>query len=158
MNPIAQLQLRDCLVEILHVDANPDFHPRASGEYESQLAVDFSFHRAEGKPAFRVDLDVQVNSNDGDFQKAPYRIWIKTRTFLEFDRDFPEKKMPQLLGPNGLAMAYGIARGVVAQATGTAMHGKCIIPSVNFVDLLKLKAQSTSPKVRATKGTKRRTQ
>jgi preprotein translocase subunit SecB len=153
MNPIAPLLLREFPVETLHVDANPNFNAADSDQYESKLAVDFGFHRAEGKPSFRIDLDVRVNLTDVDFDRAPYRIWIKTQTFLEFDPGFPEENIPKMLGPNGLAMAYGIARGIVGQSTGTSLHGRFILPTVNFVELLRMKsmnaAQKTKPRRRS---------
>jgi preprotein translocase subunit SecB len=157
MNPIAPLQLREFLVETLHVDANPQFQAAKSDEYESQLSVDFGFHRAAGKPAFRVDLDVRVNPTESGFKRAPYRIWIKTQTFLEFDVGYPEQDIPKMLGPNGLAMAYGIARGIVGQSTGIAIHGRFMLPTVNFVELLRLKARNVPHKAGPRKMAKRKT-
>jgi len=47
-----------------------------------------------------------------------------------------------MIGLNGLVILYGTARGIVAQATANCLHGKFILPSVNFVELVKKKAQS----------------
>lgn len=142
MNQISPLQLREYFIESLHLDANPDYHAVAGTTYESKLGVDFDFKRNEDAPIFRVDLDVRINPTDESYARAPYRIRIKTQTILEFDESFPEADIPKLLGPNGLAMAYSIARGILGQATGTALHGKFILPTVNFVELLKAKAKA----------------
>ena len=146
MKTISPLQLRDYFIESLHVDANPNFKAGAGNFYESKLGVDFDFKKREDGPMFRVDLDVRVNPTEESYSKGPYRIQIKTQTLLEFDPSFPKADIPRLLGPNGLAMAYAIARGIVGQATGTSLHGKFLLPTVNFIELLKAKSQSITAK------------
>ena len=74
---------------------------------------------------------------------------IKLQTILEFAENYPDDQINELLGPNGLAMAYSIARGIVGQATGTSLHGKFILPTVNFIELLKAKAQQSQAKTPA---------
>lgn len=146
MNPISALQLRDYLIESLHVDANPNFKGKDGVVYPSDIGIEFDFKKREDGPLFRIDLEIQLNPTEESYAKAPYRIRIKTQTVLEFEPSFPEKDIPRLLGPNGLAMAYSIARGIVGQATGTSLHGKFILPTVNFVELLKAKSQSAATK------------
>ncbi len=144
MNPISPLQLRDYFIESLHVDANTSFKAEEDKSFESKLLVDFDFLKRDGGSTFRIDLDVKVNPTEESFKNASYRIRIKTQTFLEFDPSFPETDIPKMLGPNGLAMAYSIVRGIVGQATGTSLHGKFMLPTVNFIELIKVKAQSKS--------------
>lgn len=144
MNPISPLQLRDYFIESLHVDANIGFSPKEGEAYTSDLSVNFDFKKKDEAPVFRIDLDVIVNPTDEGFRRAAYRLRIKTQTFLEFDPSFPESDIPNLLGPNGLAMAYSIVRGIVGQATGTSLHGKFVLPTVNFVELIKAKVQGQS--------------
>lgn len=134
------LQLREYSLELLLVEANANFVGGAANSYENQLNVDFDFKRDHGTKNFQVILDVDVNPAKEMFEKATYRIKIKLRTNLEFEGDYPEEQIPNLLGPNGLAMAYSIARGIVGQATGTSLHGKFILPTVNFIEVLKAKA------------------
>lgn len=141
-NLISPLQLKDYSLIQLHVEANPEFRPPQTGEYKGSFGVNFDFRRQEGSKVFRVDLNIVVNSQKEVFINSPYRIQILLQAVLEFEGDYPEDQIPHLLGPNGLAMTYAIARGIVGQATGTSLHGKFILPTVNFVELLRKKLKS----------------
>ena len=48
-------------------------------------------------------------------------------------------------------MQYGLARGEVAQVTSNGMHGKFILPSVNFVELAKAEAKAKVKKKKSLK-------
>lgn len=145
-NVIAQLQLRDYYLTLLNVEANHNFKSEEGKPIHSIMGVDFNFYKKKDEPKFKIVLDIFVNLKDEDFKKSEYRIRIKVDSFLEFDPSFPEKDIPHLLVPNGLAMTYSIARGIVGQATGTSLHGKFLLPSVNFIELIKNKIESKSKK------------
>lgn len=144
MNPISPLQLRDYYVESLHVEANKSFKANENKPHESTLLVDFDFLKRDDGPLFRIDLDVKINPTEESFRDAPYRIHIRTQTYLDFDPSTPKSEIARMIGPNGLAMAYSIARGIVGQATGTSLHGKFLLPTVNFVELIKAKAKRST--------------
>jgi len=144
------LQLRDYLIELLQVEANPDFVAAEGTSYEGSVGVEFDFRRQEETKLFRVDLDIVVNPTQEMLVRAPYRIRIKFQTILEFEGEYPEEQIPALLGPNGLAMAYSIARGIVGQTTASSLHGKFILPTVNFMELLKHKAEAMEESAKKT--------
>ena len=77
------------------------------------MEVNFNFFRKEDEPKFKIELD----------------------------SSYPESDFSRLLIPNGLAMTYSIARGIVGQATCTSLHDKSILPLINFVELMKDGAQ-----------------
>jgi len=137
------LQLKDYFIESLHVDANPSFSKDTTTSYPSALNVNFDFRKRDDAPVFRIDLEVNVNPTEETFKEAPYRIRIKTQTFFEYDAAIPKEEVSKLLGPNGLAMAYSIIRGIIGQATGTSLHGKFVLPTVNFIALLEEKARAS---------------
>jgi preprotein translocase subunit SecB len=139
INPIAQLQLRDYSLLLLTVEANPDFIYDQGKPIPSKFGVNFDFYKKNNEHNFKIILDVMVNLNDGDFKKSEYRIRVKLESYFEFDKTIAEHDIPKLIIPNGLAMTYSTARGIVGQATGTAMHGKYLLPSVNFIELIKEK-------------------
>jgi preprotein translocase subunit SecB len=143
MNPISPLQLKDYFIESLHVDANPSFSKDTTTSYPSALALSFDFKKRGDAPVFRIDLEVNVNPTEETFKEAPYRIRVKTQTFFECDPKISEEETSKLLGPNGLAMAYSIIRGIIGQATGTSLHGKFVLPTVNFIALLEEKARAS---------------
>ena len=136
------MQLRDYVLLGLHLQANTDFVSTKNQAYEGQVGINFDFKKQEHEPIFRVDLQVDINPSEEAFKRAPYRISIALQAFVEFDKAISEDKISTLLGPNGLAMTYAIARGIVGQATGTSLHGKFLLPTVNFIDLLEKKYSS----------------
>ncbi len=142
MNPISPMQLRDYVLLGLHLQANTEFDGSKNKPYEGQIGINFDFKKQELEPVFRIDLQVDINSSEEAFKRAPYRIRIALQAFVEFDKSISEDKISTLLGPNGLAMTYAIARGIVGQATGTSLHGKFLLPTVNFIELLEKKYSS----------------
>jgi len=50
-----------------------------------------------------------------------------------------------MIAPNGLAILYGIARGTVTHMTGCSRFGKIVLPSVNFIELIRRKGQEEFP-------------
>ena len=145
-NVIAQLQLRDYFLLLLNVEANPAFVRKEGEPIPSNMGVNFNFFRKGKEAKFKIELDVVVNPNDEDFKKSEYRIRIKMESYLEFDFSVSEKDISSLLIPNGLAMTYSIARGIVGQATGTSLHGKFLLPAVNFIELIKQKIETEQKK------------
>ncbi|MBP6671685.1 MAG: protein-export chaperone SecB [Bacteroidetes bacterium] len=145
-NLIAQLQLRDYSILFLSVEANQNIVTNVGDQVSSSLEIDFDLYRKDREPNFKLLLDVNVNPREKDFQRAEYRIRIKLQSFLEFAPSLPEHEIPKILVPNGLAMTYSIARGVVGQATGTSLHNKFMLPSVNFIELIKQKIENGTKK------------
>jgi hypothetical protein len=50
-----------------------------------------------------------------------------------------------MIAPNGLAILYGFARGTVTHMTGCSRFGKIVLPSVNFIELIRRKGQEEFP-------------
>ncbi len=140
------MQLKDFVVQLLHVEANPEFHPHRGSPTKDDLSVNFEMKQRKDGAQFRIDLDVRLNDSEARYKKCAYRIHIRIYGLFEFDRNTPKEDVDKLLGPNGLAMAYSVARGIVAEATGTSLHGKIMLPTVNFIELLKRKAESAKGK------------
>jgi preprotein translocase subunit SecB len=67
---------------------------------------------------------------------------LKLTGFFCFVEGTDEEIINKMIGPSGLSILYGVARGVVAQVTGNSWHGKFILPSMNFIELMKGKAQA----------------
>lgn len=143
------MQLRDYHLLYLQVEVNPNFKQDETSKAPSKFGVNFNFSRQKELPIFKVELDVAVNLEEKDFANGPYRIRIKLQSFIEFDPSFPESEIPKLLPPNALAMTYSIARGIVGQATGTSLHNKFLLPTVNFIELIKDKIEREKKKKKA---------
>ena len=161
---ISPLQLRDYSLLSLHVEANEAFAFAAKPEYESAVGFDFDLSEHADGRVYRIRLTVFINQHEKIFLRAPYRISITLLGFFEIPvQDSGEELSKALLMPNGLAMMYSIARGIVGQATGTSLHGKFLLPTVNFVEVLKEKAHGqvgkkkdrSTPVQRSSKRTKK---
>lgn len=61
-----------------------------------------------------------------------------------------------MIAPNGLSMLYGVARGVVANATAMSWHGKFVLPSLNLIEIIKRKSEAESEKGNKTRKTKKK--
>lgn len=144
---ISPLQLRDYSLIALHVETNESFTRSANGSFESAIGFDFDMREHTEKNLYRLSLTVLINKDERSFRRAPYRISITLYGIFEsVEKREEAEKAKQLLFPNGLAILYSIARGIVGQATGTAMHEKFVLPMVNFFEVLKDKVNTLTLK------------
>jgi preprotein translocase subunit SecB len=58
-------------------------------------------------------------------------------SYLEFDKTFPEENKKKLLLPNGLAMTYSLARGIISEMTSQSLNGRYLLPTINFIEVIK---------------------
>ncbi len=157
MSSLSPMQLKDFVIQLLHIEANPNFHAHDGARVTDKLDIDFQMKERRGGGQFRIDLDVNVNGQEAQFKKCAYRIHTVVYALFEFDRDTPKDEADKLLGLNGVAMAYSIARGIVADATGTSLHEKYLLPTVNFVDLMREKTGKSGKKAPGRKSRRDRT-
>lgn len=146
MSSLSPMQLKDFVVQLLHVEANPAFHPHDGAKVSDKLDIDFQMKERKGGGQYRIDLDVWVNKTEAEYRKCAYRIHVIVYALFEFEKDTPKAEIDKLLGLNGVAMAYSIVRGAVADATGTSLHEKYLLPTVNFVELMREKADRSGRK------------
>lgn len=142
MSWISPLQLKDYVLISLHVDANRELIFRANAEYETEIVFDFDFNKKNDESLFQLRLNILINQDEKIYRQAPYRINIILHAVFEIkDKELSEETIQGLLMPSGLAMTYSIARGIVGQTTGTSLHGKYLLPTVNFTKVLEDKAR-----------------
>lgn len=137
---LALLEIDEYFVDEFSLEVNPVCAFKE--EYDSDFDVDFSIARSsDGKPKFEVKLFLEVNKKDEIFSKAPYRIDLQVTGYFHFDEGTDENKIKTMITPNGLAILYGIARNLVSQMTGVGRYGRFLLPSVNFIEIIKDKAK-----------------
>ncbi len=134
----ALLDIDDFFVEELAVKANPEYIEEASGD--NKVSISFDIMRKGEEPLFMISMSIDINKSKKAFSTAPYQLHLKLNGFFSFPEGTEEETIKKMIGLNGLVILYGTARGFVAQATANCLHGKFILPSVNFVELLKRKA------------------
>lgn len=141
MNPLPSLRIDQYFVDELRVKVNPKF--RESKETpESKLTASLSIKRKGSLPEFMIVIELEVNGAAEDFHVNPYYVFLKITGYFSFIEGTGEPVIERMIALNGPAILYGIARGIVAQATGNCVHDKFILPTVNFVEVTKEKART----------------
>ena len=139
----AQLNINDYVVEELTVRGNADYK-KTEKAHEGQIDIAFNAKRKDKEPLFMITMLIELNKSKQDFANNAYYVFIKINGFFGFPKDTGEETMQKMISLNGLVMLYGMARGVVAQATANGAHGKFILPAVNFIELIKKSSMSKS--------------
>lgn len=129
------LNIDQFFVEEIHVKANPAYREQKKPAHETKLEASMSIKRKEKFPEFMVSIELDINKSEKDFKTNPYCIVLKIIGFFSFVKGTDEQTMERMIRLNGSAILYGIARGVVAQATCNSIHDKFILPTVNFVEI-----------------------
>ena len=135
----ALLEIDEYSIDGFNFQVNPSFN----GEKEShnELDVDFNIGRATtGEARFEVRLFISLNQKDEQFAQAPYRMNLNVAGYFHFPDETEEDTIKKMIAPNGLSILYGIARGTVSHMTGCSRFGKVVLPSVNFIELIKARA------------------
>jgi preprotein translocase subunit SecB len=133
----AQLNITDYVVDELTVRSNPDYQRSSDKEAKGEIKIGFNVKRKDKEPLFMITMIIEVNKSKPAFTNSPYYVYLNIRGFYEFGKGTDEDTMQEMIGLNGLVMLYGVARGIVAQASANGVHGKFVLPSVNFVELIK---------------------
>jgi preprotein translocase subunit SecB len=141
---LALLNFDEYFVEEVYVKANPKFEKKDWNE--GAIAISFDIKRKEMEPNFMIPMAIKLNHAKKDSLNAPYQIILRITGFFSFPKGTDEETIHKMIGLNGLSILYGVARGVVAQATANCPHGKFILPSVNFIELMKSKAKESRTK------------
>lgn len=128
--PASPLLLKSFWVERLHVDADQSWEP---GGESSPLPINgrTEIVALEGGAGYIVRLNVSTKRVRSPL---PYGFDVTVAGNFMFPASFPEKEKDRFIHLNGSAILYGIARGLIASASGIGPHGPATLPSVNFVD------------------------
>ena len=144
---ISPLHLDHFWVEELIVKSTPPGPGGSHPKKEQYLfrEVDFDVEHHSEKNLFRVRLVVEIEA-DPDANTPPplsqFRIVILgIFSFSEgTDQEFIDKITPL----NQVAILYGIARGLAASIPIMERTGALLLPSVNFLEVLRMKTEENS--------------
>lgn len=151
----AQLNLNDYYLDELSFVVNREHVPSAT--LCGTIDLDFDISRNSDNPLdFMISLMVDINPREEDFQKCDYRIHLKLTGFFSFADGTKEETISSMIAPNGLSMLYGVARGVVADATAISWHGKFVLPSMNLVEIIKQKSEAVAKAEKPARKTKKK--
>ena len=140
----ALLEIDQYFVDEFSLEVNQKY----DGEQcQFDLEVDYNIGRAsDGQPNFEVSLIVEINRKEEVFSKCPYRVHLLVTGYFHFPEDTPEEKINNMIAPNGLAILYGVARNTVSQMAGVGRHGRVLLPSVNFIEIIQDKEKKKQKK------------
>lgn len=129
------LNISDYFVEELRVKANGAY--KGTSAEEGALETSVGIKRKGKEPHFMIQMKVELNKEKADFDKSRYYVYLDISGFVNFAEGTDEETIKKMIGLNGPAILYGVARGVVAQATANCRHGKFVLPAMNFVKAIK---------------------
>lgn len=137
---LSPLQLRDYHVLDFHLNVNDKFKKIKQNSLKENILFDYSFQKHQSKDNwFRIILYIETNTTNVIRQKTPYSIKLSIGGIFELEASFPDELKKKILLPNGIAMTYSIARGMVAEVTSASINGKYILPTINFIEVIKRK-------------------
>jgi len=139
----ALLQLENYWVENLEVRASADGADRPSAHGAVLPRVNCEIFRAVDDAAYKVDLKLLVGPRMVA-RGLPYEFRLHLWGVFSFEPDTPQEKQEYIIHMSGPAMLYGIARGIIAQATALGPHGKYTLPSINFIELMEREAKKAN--------------
>ena len=137
---LSPLELRQANLLCLDVQVSPswDLKPVVDDPQKYEHTVDVDVRKRRNHWDFRVSLDVTFTPKPDETCRMG-RIHIAVVGLFHLPDETDEALVEKLVPLNCYAILYGIARGVVAQATGMVPGGPFMIPAVNFVETLKQK-------------------
>ncbi|MGC3974148.1 MAG: hypothetical protein QM771_07165 [Nitrospira sp.] len=88
---------------------------------------------------FMVALVIVVEPSAMAPALDPYHINMRIEGYFTFQPGSAaiQSEKERMVSLNGCSILMGLARGLVAQSTGVSEFGKYLLPSVNFVEILK---------------------
>lgn len=145
------LDFNEYFVDEVSVRSIPGFSRKDVQEF--QLSFNFDIKQQAEKPLFMICMQIGSPPEEkAEDSRYPYAFDMKITGYFSFAPETDKETMHRMIGPNGLSMLYGVARGLMAQITANGRHGKFLLPSVNFIEILKeraaemVKAQAGAPK------------
>jgi len=135
-----RLEIDNYYVEELFIKSNPSYDYGAAQPAAVEPSIDFDFYRKdEADTQFLVKISIELG--EGDYQ-LPYHVRVLLFASFDAANDANHTVIEQLVATNAAPILYGIARGIVGQATGQAIHGRFVLPTVNFIELMNEKVRS----------------
>ncbi len=134
------LLLNNYFVKELSYRSNPAYISVATARNEGKIQCSIEFGAALSDPDhFMVALILVVEPSTVSPALDPYHISMRIEGYFSFkpETDIPQDQKERLVKLNGSSILMGLARGLVAQATGVSEFGKYLLPPVNFVEAFK---------------------
>lgn len=136
------LNIDEYFVEEMQVKANANFKKQKHGEKaeleeKGEIRTTVNIKRRGNEPIFMIRMLIKVNSTKKAFENAKYQILLDIKGFFSFAKNTDEETISKMIPINGSSILYGVARGVIAQATANCEYGKFVLPAMNLLAAIK---------------------
>ena len=141
------LLLNNYFVKELSYRSNPAYHAEPTVRNEGKIHCSVECGTALNAPDhFMVALVLTVEPSAVPPALDPYHINMRIEGYFNFNpgADIPQSEKERMVNLNGSSILMGLARGLVAQATGVSEFGKYLLPAVNFVEMFKNAEQAAT--------------
>lgn len=134
------LDIEDYWIESLELRALDTYD--ADEPLVGSVGFGLRYVRIDEPNMWTLHMQLKVNTpppapEADDDLNAPYYVTLVIAGQFRFSADVPDDVKHRMLVTNAPAMLYGVARGLLGQATSSARHGRMVLPSMNFVELAK---------------------
>jgi preprotein translocase subunit SecB len=138
----ALLNLDEYFVDEIHVRVNTAYRqPDQEIERKSEIGSSITIKRKGTKPEFMIAMNLEINKPKEAFAVSAYYISLNIIGYFSFVEGTDEETVKKMIVLNGPVILYGVARGVVGQATGNCRFGKFVLPTLNFLEIMKKDAE-----------------
>jgi len=142
MSAKSPLQLKDYRLLKLMVEANDSFISKEDKEVTFEIDCDFDVYKAKIGLSFKIPLSLKVKAKKNRKYCNIKKIEILIEGIFDLSQDAQKELVTRVIPFNCLAILYGIARGIIAAVTGNIQGEQFILPTVNFNEIIKKKAQA----------------
>lgn len=145
---LSPMQLNNYFVEELGFKQNAAFDPSPIERNAGLINCTLNIGRAiQAEEHFQLEMTISVEPSLTPPALDPYTISIKLIGLFSFPSEpkLSFDQMDKLVSLNGSSILLGLARGLVAQATGVGQFGKYLLPPINLVEMWENKKRNELP-------------
>jgi len=139
--------LEDFIIDNIELKSNilPETR-RKKKEINYGFDFDIGINKIKPFEKYILKLSLRFFSPEKSASKCPYILNITLLGRFVFLEKINKMDRDNLLLLNGTSILYGIARGIVSQITANSRNGKWILPTLNFIELIKEKFSKETDK------------
>ncbi len=145
MNAI--LQLEDYRLTRLVIEANTDVVREEGKNSEVNILVDFDVLKAKDEPRFLVPMIFKMKPGKNKKYCSFKKIEVEIDGYFRLSPEATEEEERNLIPYNCLAIIYGLMRGIIANNTGKLPGGVIILPTMNFLNVIRAKIEENKAEI-----------
>lgn len=141
------VQLANYRIKKFSFDLLEDIEESDISEAEIGLNVDYEiFDDNADEAKHRIDLFVEITPPEESDSYLPFAAEVILQGIFVFQEEVDPEEQAYHLNISCTSMLYGVARNLIHQITGQTNYGCLAIPSVQFSEIAKQKAEDAEKK------------